>query len=81
MAKVVVPSPKTTKIGPKTVDCVFIGYTNNSSAYRFLVHRFENPDIHEYTIIESRNASFFERIFPCKETVETSSNKKLLTLL
>ena len=65
VAKSAAPSPKTTKIGPKTVDCVFIGYANNSSAYRFLVHRSENPDMHVNTIIESRKTSFFEHIFPC----------------
>ena len=38
-AKVAVPIPKKVKIGPKTVDCVFIGYAHNSSAYRFLIHK------------------------------------------
>ena len=33
LAKVVVPTPKKVKIGPKTVDCIFIGYAQNSSAY------------------------------------------------
>ena len=37
LAKVAVPTPKKVKIGPKTVDCIFIGYAHNSSAYRFLV--------------------------------------------
>ena len=35
LAKVQVPKPKRVKIGPKTVDCIFIGYARNSSAYRF----------------------------------------------
>ncbi|GJS15824.1 retrovirus-related pol polyprotein from transposon TNT 1-94 [Tanacetum coccineum] len=35
-AKVAIPAPKAQKLGPKTVDCVFIGYARNSSAYRFL---------------------------------------------
>ena len=35
LAKVEVPVPKKTKIGLKTVDCVFISYAQNSSAYRF----------------------------------------------
>ena len=34
LAKLAVPNPKRIKIGPKTIDCVFIGYANNSSAYR-----------------------------------------------
>ncbi|GJX45722.1 retrovirus-related pol polyprotein from transposon TNT 1-94 [Tanacetum coccineum] len=36
LAKVVVPTPKAQKIGPKSVDCIFIGYAKNSSAYRSL---------------------------------------------
>ena len=64
LAKVMVPIPKKIKIGPKTIDCIFIGYAINSSAYRFLVHKSDIPDIHVNTKIESRNASFFENIFP-----------------
>ena len=70
MAKVAIPEPKRVKIGPKTVDCIFIGYANNSSAYRFLVHKSENTEIHVNTIIESRNTAFFENVFPCKLTQE-----------
>ncbi|KAL0399699.1 UNVERIFIED_CONTAM: Retrovirus-related Pol polyprotein from transposon RE1 [Sesamum radiatum] len=33
-------------------------------------------DIHENTIIESRNAIFFENIFPCKERKEEGSSRK-----
>ena len=39
LAKVQVPKPKQVKIGPKTIDCIFIGYANNSKAYRFLVYK------------------------------------------
>ncbi|GKA81409.1 retrotransposon protein, putative, ty1-copia subclass, partial [Tanacetum coccineum] len=68
--KVAVPAPKAQKIGPKYVDCIFIGYAKNNSAYRFIVHDSKNPDIQKNTVMESRNASFFENIFPClsKET-------------
>ncbi|GJZ37134.1 retrotransposon protein, putative, ty1-copia subclass, partial [Tanacetum coccineum] len=45
LAKVAVPTPKAQKIGPKSVDCIFIGYAKNSSAYRFIVHDSKNPDI------------------------------------
>ena len=38
LAKVKAPLPKQVKIGPKTVDCIFIGYAHHSNAYRFLVH-------------------------------------------
>ena len=78
LAKVAVPIPKKVKIGPKTVDCVFIGYAHSSSAYRFLIHKSNIPDMHVNTIIESRNASFFEEIFPCKPTQETNSLKRNL---
>ena len=63
LAKVQVPKPKQVKIGPKTIDCIFIGYANNSKAYRFLVYKSEILDIHSNTIIESDNAEFFEDIF------------------
>ncbi|KAL1214091.1 Retrovirus-related Pol polyprotein from transposon TNT 1-94 [Cardamine amara subsp. amara] len=67
LAKVAIPPPKKVTIGPKTVDCIFIGYAHNSSAYRFLVHKSDIPDIHVNTVMESRNVSFFENIFPCKD--------------
>ena len=63
LANVAMPTPKQTKLGPKTVDCIFIQYADNSSAYRFLIHKSEVLDMHENTIIESRNADFFEDIF------------------
>ena len=46
LAKVLAPLPKKTKLGARTMDCIFIGYALNSSAYRFLVHKSEIPDIH-----------------------------------
>ena len=48
----------------------------NSSAYRFLIHKSKHSEIHVNTIIESRNASFFEQIFPNKTGQETSTNKR-----
>ena len=77
LAKVVVPLNKKMKIGPKTVDCIFIGYAQNSSAYRFLVHESKVPDVHKNTIIESRNASFFEHVFPCNSRVESRELEQL----
>ena len=72
LAKVVVPIPKKVKIGLKTVDCIFIRYAENSSAYQFLVHKSKISYIHENTIMESRNASFFEHVFPCKSNEKSS---------
>ena len=62
----IVPPPKKVKIGPKTIDYIFIGYTHNNTAYRFLVHESNIPDIHKNTIMESRNASLLEDVFPCR---------------
>ena len=76
LAKVMVPIPKRIKIEPKTTDCIFIGYAISSSAYRFLVHKSDIPDIHVNTIIESRNASFFENKFPSKNACDGSSLKR-----
>nr|GEV82847.1 hypothetical protein [Tanacetum cinerariifolium] len=75
-AKTAVPTPKAQKIGPKYVDCIFIGYAKNSSAYRFIVHESKNSDIQKNTVMELRNASFFEHIFPCLSK-ETGSSSRL----
>ena len=55
LAKVLALLPKKTKLGAKTMDCIFIGFALNSSAYRFLVHKSKIPDIHVNMIIESRD--------------------------
>ena len=46
------PEPKRPKLGNRTYKCVFIGYSNNSTTYRFL--NLENQEI-----IESLDAQFF----------------------
>ena len=78
LAKVAVPPPKKVKIGPKTIDYIFIGYAHNSAAYRFHVHDSNIPDIHKNTIMESRNASLFEDVFPCRSKEKPSSSKRVL---
>jgi hypothetical protein len=62
LAKVNVPITKKCNIGPKKVDCVFLGYTHSSIAYRFLVVKSEISDMHVDIIFESRDATFL-RIF------------------
>ena len=62
-AKIAMPTPKRVMIRPKMVDYVFIGYANNSSTGRFLVHHLEIIDIHTNMIMELRNASFFKMCF------------------
>src|SRR6266498_4032123 len=53
-----------------------LGYAQRSIAYRFLVVKSEVPDMHVDTIMESRDATFFENMFPMKDmhsTVKISS--------
>jgi len=57
---------KKRKLGPKTVDCVFLGYAQNNTAYRFLVVKSDSPDVSVYTIMESWDASFFEEVYPMR---------------
>ncbi|CAL2241227.1 unnamed protein product [Prunus armeniaca] len=70
LAKVAIPEPKRKKIGPKTVDSVFLGYAHNSSANRFLVINSEISEISNNTILESRDATYFEDIFPFKTRIQ-----------
>ena len=72
LAKVLAPLPSWTK----TMDSVFIGYALNNSAYRFLVHKSEIPDIHVNMIIESRADVFFEDIFSYKLETDKTSEKR-----
>jgi hypothetical protein len=64
LAMVNVPINKKRKLGPKTVDCVFLGYAMNSVGYRFLTVKSGVYDIEVGTIFESRDATFFRLIFP-----------------
>ena len=63
LAKVNVPIPKKRKLGPKTVDCVNLGCAKNSVGYRFLLVKSEVSDVKVGTIMESKDATFFEDIF------------------
>ena len=64
LAKVNVPINKKRKLGPKTVDCVFLGYAIHSVGYRFLIINSGVPDMHVGTIMDSRDATFFESELP-----------------
>ena len=67
LAKVLLPKPKKIKLGPKTFDAAFIGYAGNSVAYKFLVIKSENRLVEVNSIIETKNADFFENIFLWKK--------------
>nr|ABF94664.1 retrotransposon protein, putative, Ty1-copia subclass [Oryza sativa Japonica Group] len=78
LAKVNVPIVKKRKLGPKTVDCVFLGYAIHSVGYRFLIVNSGVPDMHAGTIFESRDATFFENEFSMKYTPSTSSKETVM---
>jgi len=67
LAKVSVPINKKRKLGPKTIDCVFLGYAIHSVGYIFLIINSGVPDMTVGTIMESRDATFFENEFPMKD--------------
>ncbi|KAJ6791386.1 Uncharacterized protein M6B38_244565 [Iris pallida] len=79
LAKVGIPEPKKRKIGPKTVDAVFIGYALDSNVNRFFVTHSEVNEISNSTIIEARDAVYFENIFPFKDRTPSSSSNPSLT--
>jgi len=72
-----VPINKKHKLGPKTVDCIFLGYAAHNIGYRFLIINFGVSDINVGTIIESRDATFFESEFPMKSTPDISSHESI----
>jgi hypothetical protein len=73
---------KKRKLGPKTVDCVFVGYAHNSAAYRFLVVHSETSEVAVNVIMESRDVTFFESIFPMqnKEVVSPDGPSRTYSL-
>jgi hypothetical protein len=64
---------KKRKLGPKTVDCVCLGYAHHSIGYRFLVIKSEVHDMKVDTFLESRDVSFFENMFLMKNLYGMSS--------
>jgi len=62
LAKVALPNHKQTNIGPKTFDAAFVGYAQNSAAYRFM-------SLSDFSMSEYRDAEFFENVFPLKRNV------------
>ena len=77
LAKVSVPITKKRKFGPKTVDCVFLGYAIHNIEYRFLIVKSGVPDMHVGTIMESRDTTFFLKIFFPREMKQVHLGKSL----
>ncbi|WVZ51502.1 hypothetical protein U9M48_002646 [Paspalum notatum var. saurae] len=80
LAKVSVPINKKCKLGPKTVDCVFLGYAFHSVEYRFLIINSGVSDMLVGTIMESRDATFFESVFSMKNALSTSNRTRVQNL-
>ena len=78
LAKLNVPINKKCKLGPKTVDCVFLGYAIHSIGYRFLIINSRVPDMHVGTIIESRDTTFFKSDFPIKNAPSATSHESII---
>jgi hypothetical protein len=76
-----VPVCKKQKLGSKTVDCIFLGYAQHSSTYNFLIIKSEIPDVHANTTTKSHDATFFEYIFPMKDSVASSSQPTYISAL
>ena len=76
LAMVSVPINKKRKLGPKTVDCILLGYAHHSTSYNFLVIKLETPEILVDSLMESWDVTFFENIFPMKDaySLPSSSN-------
>ena len=70
LAKVPLPDFKREKIGPKTFNSVFIGYAQNNVAYRFM-------SLNDLSISESRDAEFFEHVFPLKKNVPAPAHENI----
>jgi hypothetical protein len=78
LTKVNVPINKKRKLGPKTVDCIFLGYSFHSTGYRFLIIKSDVPDMYVDTIMESRDTTFFENEFPMKNTPSDISHETII---
>nr|KAJ0187402.1 hypothetical protein LSAT_V11C900469240 [Lactuca sativa] len=70
------PDPKRTKLGARANKSIFIGYAQNSKAYRLL-------DIDSGVVVESRDVEFFEDKFSKDEensshTTPTSTSQEIL---
>jgi hypothetical protein len=64
-----VPINKKHKLGPKIVDCVFLGYAHYSIVYKFLVIKLEVSYVHVDTFLEPHDITFFENFFSMKNSM------------
>ena len=74
------PINKKRKLGPKTVECVFLGYAIHSVGYRFLIINSSVPEMAVNTVMESRDATFFENEFFMKNAPSTTSHEFIIPM-
>ena len=79
LAKILLLEPKKRKLGPTTFDASFIGYAKNNATYWFLVIKSENSLVEVNSIIETKNANFFENFFLGKQ-MANNKFKEILEL-
>jgi hypothetical protein len=64
-----VPNPKRTKLGPRAIQSVFVGYAMNSKTYRLL-------DLSSNTIVESRDVEFIKNKFINNSQIEPKQTQE-----
>lgn len=74
LAKVKILENKQRKLGPKTIDRVFIWYAQNSTSYIIMIIKWKINEIDVNSIIESRDVVFLENTMPLKDKVNNSFN-------
>ena len=72
------PINKKRKLRPKTVDCVFLGYAIHNVGYRFLIINSSVFEMAVDTIMESREAIFFENEFLMKNAPSTTCHEFII---
>lgn len=66
--------PKRLKLNPRSIKSIFVGYPNNSKAYRLL-------DLDTNVVVESRDVEFIENKFVKDSSIDTESSQIPLTNL
>jgi len=79
LARVKILENKRKKIGLKTADEIFIRYASDNNANRFLIINSEISDISKNTIVEARDAHYFENIFHIKPDLIQVSLKTIMS--
>jgi hypothetical protein len=77
LAMVNAPINKKCKLGPKTIDCIFLGYAMNNVGYRLIV-KSGVSDMEVGTIFESKDGTFFDTNFPMKNIPSTSGHDSVI---